>query len=136
MAAPWPAANAALLEVNEPGEADRYGQVASPGAAVWEGEVEAVLIRTRETVVTADGENSPVEKDALIVRKPAEAVATAKTGDEGTGYTVLVEDRRTATAVRSRFRIIEAEHRGRGESESARFELVDERPASEEGEGS
>jgi hypothetical protein len=124
---PWAAANAVLLDVRGPGVMDDSGEVTDEGAdIIWAGELECVLSRRHETVVEADM-NTPVEVDVLKVRKPPEAVATARPGDQGTGYTVLVEDRRTDTPKRSRFRIFAAEHKGKGEARVARFELVDER---------
>ena len=123
----WPAANAALLDVRGPGVMDDSGRVSEEDAEIiWSGEIECALSRRHETVVEADT-STPVEIDVLKVRKPPDAVATARPGDPGSGYTVLIEDRRTATPKQSRWRINAAEHKGKGEAEVARFELVDER---------
>lgn len=127
MSLPWPAANAKLLDLRGPGAMDDHGDVTDEAAvALWQGEIEAQLQRDMHTVISG-GQNTPVEGDVLIIRKPPTVVARAEPGDQGVGNTVLVRDERTAAPVTSRFRIVRREHRGKGESESVRFELADER---------
>lgn len=123
---PWEAANAKLLDLRAPGGSDDYGDVSDENAvAVWTGELEAQIQRQRKTVISG-GQNTPVDFDVLIVRQPPQELVDAQSGDEGTGWTLLVRDERKAPVER-RFRIVTHEYRGKGESESVRCELEGER---------
>lgn len=129
MPIPWAAANAVLLEVRKPGAPDDSGEVSGIGDLVWEGEhTDTVLSRVHRTVFD-ENTNTPVEVDVVKIRKPPAAVATARAGDDQAGYTVLIEDRRTDTPMKSRWRVVTAEHKGKGEAEIARFELADAQEA-------
>lgn len=126
MSLPWRAANAKLLEITKPGAGfDRYGEPTGVEVVVWDGEIEAQLLRQRRTIVSG-GTNTPVDFDVLIVRQPPLELTDAKTGDEGSGYTVLVRDERSSDPDEVRFRLTALEHRGKGRAENVRLELADE----------
>jgi hypothetical protein len=123
---PWAAANATVLDLRGPGGIDDFGDVLPDGAVLWDGEHEAQLSRHRKSVLSG-GQWVFDDQDILIVRKPPEPLTDAHTGDEQSGYTVLVRDERDPTPVEVRFRLTALEHRGKGEAESVRYELEEVR---------
>lgn len=127
VAVPWPAANARLLDLRARGTAiDDFGDVSVTNpTTLWTGDLEAFIKRERKTIISG-GANTPVDFDVLIVRDPPKVLTDAKSGDEGTGHTILVRDQRDGTNTDLRFRITALEHRGAGESRSVRLELADE----------
>lgn len=120
--------NAVLLKVNAAGAIDGTGDAAAVGAELWSGSAPAHLDREVEQRTTGD-ETTPVEKDVLFVRRgygvPFDQIVT---GDQWHATTVLVEDRRTGTAVQRRFRVVRADYETSGTvSDGIRLELDDER---------
>jgi hypothetical protein len=123
----WPAENARLLQVNAAGAGDDYGDVAAVGSQIWAGDVGAALRRDRKAI-EVDGVMETIESDVIIVRKPPAALASLTPGDQQSAHTVLVEDRRSTSAVQKRWHIVEVENRASGhESDSLRLVLMDPR---------
>lgn len=119
--------NAVLTQINGPGTIDRAGDVETAGTAIWTGRAGACLQRRDRRVVTPEG-MTLVEADVLIVPRSSGAPVSELAGDQARATTVVVEDRRTGTAVTRRFRVVGVENRAAGTMvDSVRLELDDER---------
>lgn len=108
--------NAILLDVSDPPAVDAYGDAAGSGSVVWRGRAAAHLRRRRrQTRANATGTrlgsegSTLVEEDELIVRSHAGAPINAlrTPGETRRAQTILVEDRRVAPPVRTRFRVVD-----------------------------
>ena len=128
-------ANAVVTSLAPPGTPDPTGDVTSPGADVWIGRAPAYLRRVRTRMIAqstsgggvSNAELIPVFRDSIIVQRPPQALLAAVPGDDASGWTVTVEDRRSVAPTTRRFRLVMTDHRAVGSVvDSLRFELADE----------
>lgn len=127
--------NAFLLDISAAGTIDDYGDAAAAGSPAWTGRVPCYITRRRKTSSAlrtqrgGGGEMTLEEHDTLVVKRIAGAPVIEAPGDQATGTTVLIEDRRDPRNVVSRrFRVIDVDNRASGTpADGLRLTLTDGR---------
>lgn len=118
-------ANAALVEIAEPGAPARNGD--TEPSPVWAGEVPAFLERKRRARVVG-GVQLVEDVDVLRVYDAEGAPTEYVAGADQAATTVVVEDRRGGGTTRSRWTVRGVERDADGTLDSTLLELDDERP--------
>jgi hypothetical protein len=119
---------AVLLEIAGPGALDDSGDPGAP-VPVWTGRAAGYLKRERRSVVR-DGNQVDVRQDIFLILRAAGAPVLESAGPDWTASTLVIEDRRTPTAVTRRFTVTAMENRAAGTAvDSIRVELDTETAA-------
>lgn len=121
-----PFANAVLVKIEAPGEVDENGDHSTDGVVLWAGRAAGYLKRSDHTVVQA-GQSIRLDTDLFYLRDVQGVPVVETPGASWKGSLVTIDDLRTGSAYRSKFRVYAMEHRAAGlPVDSLRLELDNE----------
>jgi hypothetical protein len=121
-----PFANAVLVQIESAGEVDENGDQSDDGIVLWVGRAAGYLKRSDHTVVQG-GQSIRLDTDLLYLRDVQGVPVVETPGASWRGSLVTIDDLRTGSAVRSKFRVYAMEHRAAGlPVDSLRLELDNE----------
>jgi hypothetical protein len=123
-----PFANAVLVQIESAGEVDENGDQSDEGVVLWAGRAAGYLKRFDRTAVQG-GQSVRLDTDLFYIRNVQGVPVVETPGAAWKGSLVTIEDLRTGSGSRSKFRVYAMEHRAAGlPVDSVRLELDSEIP--------